>query len=158
GDLSVALALSLRPAVLDRDSAALVPAKFTQPFHEGANPTAPVGRSARAQEAYSRQRWLLRARRNRPRRRAADKRDELPPPHSITSSASCWRCRGTSRPIAFAVLRLITSSNLVGACAGRSAGFAPLRMRSTYEAERRKISAESGPYDIRPPSAANCRN
>jgi hypothetical protein len=31
----------------------------------------------------------------------------------------------------FAVLRLITSSYLVGACTGRSAGFSPLRMRST---------------------------
>ena len=30
---------------------------------------------------------LLRARRQRPRRRAADERDELAPPHSITSSA-----------------------------------------------------------------------
>ena len=38
---------------------------------------------------------------------------------------------GTSRPSALAVLRLITSSYLVGACTGRSAGFSPLRMRST---------------------------
>ena len=33
--------------------------------------------------------------------------------------------------LAFAVLRLITSSYFVGACTGRSAGFSPLRMRST---------------------------
>src|SRR5262249_20647195 len=33
-----------------------------------------------------------------------------------------------------------------------------LSMRSTYEAERRKISCVLGPYDISPPSAANCRN
>ena len=51
-------------------------------------------------------------------------------PHSITSSASCWRCKGTSRPSALAVLRLITSSNLTGAWTGSSLGFAPLRMRS----------------------------
>ena len=38
---------------------------------------------------------------------------------------------GTSRPSSFAVLRLMTSSYLVGACTGRSAGFSPLRMRST---------------------------
>ena len=38
---------------------------------------------------------------------------------------------GMSRPSALAVLRLITSSYLVGACTGRSAGFSPLRMRST---------------------------
>src|SRR5262249_44839459 len=30
-----------------------------------------------------------------------------------------------------AVLRLMTSSNLVGCCTDRSAGFSPLRMRST---------------------------
>ena len=35
--------------------------------------------------------------------------------YSITSSASCCRCKGTSRPSALAVLRLITSSNLMGA-------------------------------------------
>jgi hypothetical protein len=29
--------------------------------------------------------------------------------HSITSSAICWRCTGTSMPNAFAVLRLMTS-------------------------------------------------
>ena len=39
--------------------------------------------------------------------------------------------RRTSRPSALAVLRLMTSSYLVGACTGRSAGFSPLRMRST---------------------------
>jgi hypothetical protein len=38
---------------------------------------------------------------------------------------------GTSRPSALAVLRLIASSYLVGACTGRSEGFSPLRMRST---------------------------
>jgi hypothetical protein len=37
-----------------------------------------------------------------------------------TSSARSSSCGGTSRPSAFAVLRLITSSYLVGACIGRS--------------------------------------
>ena len=58
--------------------------------------------------------------------------DELAPlHHSITSSARASSEGGISRPSAFAVLRLITSSYLVGACTGRSAGFSPLRMRST---------------------------
>jgi hypothetical protein len=35
--------------------------------------------------------------------------------YSITSSASCWRWAGTSRPSALAVFMLITSSNLTGA-------------------------------------------
>src|SRR5262245_51640772 len=53
------------------------------------------------------------------------------PGYSITSSARASRVGGTSRPSALAVLRLMTSSYLVGACTGRSAGFSPLRMRST---------------------------
>src|SRR5207249_1170859 len=75
---------------------------------------------------------LLRARRERPgRSRAADERNELAAFHSITSSARASSVAGTSRPSAFAVFKLITSSNLVGACTGSSAGFSPLRMRST---------------------------
>src|SRR5262245_6064209 len=35
-----------------------------------------------------------------------------------------------SRPSALAVLRLMTSSYLLGACTGKSAGFSPFRMRS----------------------------
>jgi hypothetical protein len=51
--------------------------------------------------------------------------------YSITSSAPASSVGGKSRPSPFAVLRLITSSYLVGACTGRSVGFSPLRMRST---------------------------
>ena len=40
-------------------------------------------------------------------RRAAEQRDELAPPHSITSSARASSVGGTSRPSALAVLRLI---------------------------------------------------
>jgi len=71
-------------------------------------------------------------RRERPRRRAAEQRDELAPiHHSITSSARASRVGGTSSPSALAVLRLITSSNLTGAWTGSSLGFAPFRIRST---------------------------
>ena len=67
----------------------------------------------------------------RPRcRRAADKRDELPPlHHSITSSARASSVGGTARPSALAVLRLMKSSTFVDCWTGRSAGFSPLRMR-----------------------------
>src|SRR5215471_6763988 len=72
---------------------------------------------------------LLRARRERPRRRrAAEQRDEPPALHSITSSASESRLSEILMPSAFAVLRLITVSNLVVCITGRSAGFAPLRI------------------------------
>src|SRR5262245_29663219 len=75
-----------------------------------------------------RHRRLLRPRRERPRRRAAEQRDELATPdHSITSSARASREGGTVRPSALAVLRLSTVWYLVGACTGRSAGLAPFR-------------------------------
>ena len=58
----------------------------------------------------------------------------------MTSSAIASSLSGASSPSALAALRLITSPNLVGCWTGRSAGWAPLRMRLTYEAARRKIS------------------
>ena len=51
--------------------------------------------------------------------------------YSITASACASSVGGTMTPRALAVLRFITSSYLVGACTGRSAGFSPLRIRST---------------------------
>ena len=62
----------------------------------------------------------------------------VPPPlfpgtenHRISSSARSSTDCGIVRPRAFAVLRLITSSNLVGCSTGRSAGLAPSRILST---------------------------
>jgi hypothetical protein len=52
--------------------------------------------------------------------------------YSITSSAMASSLSGTSRPSALAVLRFMTSSNLVGCRTGRSPGLSPLRMRPTY--------------------------
>ena len=73
--------------------------------------------------------------------RAASGHAAAAPPSSVMNSRRCIirsprrrgraACGGISRPSALAVLRLITISNLVGACTGRSAGFSPLRMRST---------------------------
>jgi hypothetical protein len=53
--------------------------------------------------------------------------------YQITSARTCsdW---GIVRPSALAVFELMTSSNLVGCSTGRSAGFAPLRILSTYPA------------------------
>src|SRR5262245_62895719 len=50
---------------------------------------------------------LLRPRRERPRGSAAEQRDEVAPPHSITSSARASSVGGTSRPSVLAVCRLI---------------------------------------------------
>ena len=73
--------------------------------------------------------YLLRAPGNRPRRRrTAQQRDELAP--------------FQSRPIAFAVLMLITSSYLVGACTGRSAGLSP-RVCDRHRRPRAAMAAAS---------------
>jgi hypothetical protein len=58
-------------------------------------------------------------------------RYETRPAHSITSSARASNLSGMVSPSVFAVARLITSSNLVGCSTGRSAGFAPSRIRLT---------------------------
>src|SRR5262249_52434481 len=86
-----------------------------------------------------------RTRRERPCRRTTEQRYELAAVHSITSLAMACNVKGTVSPSAFAVFRLMTNSNLVGACTGRSPAFSPLRMRSAYEAARRKLSDKSTP-------------
>src|SRR5262249_473232 len=60
---------------------------------------------------------------------------------SARNSSDC----GIVRLSAFAVLRLITNSNFVGCSTGRSAGFAPFKILSTYVAARRTRSAKFGP-------------
>ena len=80
---------------------------------------------------------LLRARRERPRRRrAAEKRDELAPFHSITSSALAIRVSGTVTPSVLAVFRFTTSSNFTARSMGKFAGGVPFRILSTKDAER----------------------
>jgi hypothetical protein len=51
--------------------------------------------------------------------------------YSITSSAVANISGGMVQPMAFAVLRLMISSNLVTCSTGRSAGLAPFRILST---------------------------
>ena len=51
--------------------------------------------------------------------------------HWMILSARCSSVCGMASPSAFAVYKLMTSSNLVGCSTGRSAGFAPLKILST---------------------------
>src|SRR5262249_61197553 len=94
-------------------------------------PTPAVLSAARppAEPADHRHRRLLRARRERPRRRAAEQCDELAALHSMTSSARAERRGGTSRPSAFAVLRLMTNLNFLDCTTGSSAVFFPFGVR-----------------------------
>src|SRR5262249_30236158 len=73
--------------------------------------------------------------------------------YSITSSAVARRVCGIVSPSARNALRLMNSSNLTGACTGKSAGFSPLIMRLIYSADLRKISGVLTPYENIPPSA-----
>src|SRR5262249_21090289 len=123
---------TLRPPVFDLDVMVLDVTGSPKPL-PNSEQRAPLRLDRTAiDKPDHRHRSLLRPRRERPRGgSAAEQRYELAPPHSITSSARASSVDGTSRPSTFAVLRLITNSYLVGACTGRSAGFSPLRMRST---------------------------
>src|SRR5271165_3176342 len=60
--------------------------------------------------------------------------------YSITSSARRGSAGGMFKPSALAVFMLTTSSYLLGACTGRSLGFSPRKMRSTWPAAPRKCS------------------
>src|SRR6516165_8702151 len=124
--------ISTRVSMLDLDIAVLGPAERLETLAKCNDPSQHFGivlgvwmQECDAPHALA----LLRARRERPRRCAAEQRDERAPLHSITSSARASRVGGTSRPIALAVCRLMTNSNLVACTTGRSAGFSPLRMR-----------------------------
>src|SRR5262249_25593881 len=119
---------TVRPAIFDRHVLPRDVAGFTEALPEWRQVLFVLVSRPAIEDPDYRYRGLLRPRRNRPRRRATEQRDELAPSdHSITSSARASTVAGTSRPSALAVLRLITSSYLVGACTGRSAGFSPLR-------------------------------
>src|SRR5262249_42086696 len=122
--------LTVGPAILDGDVAAVDEAGFTQASTERDHAVRIFRSRYAVEDSDHRHRRLLRARRERPRRRAAEERDELAPPHSITSSARKRNDSGIFRPNAFAVLTLIANSYLVGSCTGSSPGLAPRRTRS----------------------------
>jgi len=123
--------LIVSPALLDDDIASFDEPFLAQPFAEFRHEVRKRRGERVAKKPDHRHRSLLRVRRNRPRSsRATEQRDEVPPFHSITSSARPSMVAGTVMPSAFAVLRLITSSNLVGCSTGRSLGLAPFRILS----------------------------
>src|SRR5262249_38620617 len=77
-DLGVALRASLRPPIDDGGGSAFNPTEFVQSLHKRRNIRSPGQRRGRPQEPDGRQlSRLLRVRRERPRRRAAEQCDEL---------------------------------------------------------------------------------
>ncbi len=75
------IVLAIRPAKFDRHVVALDIARFAQAFPERAYKTRVLVRRSAVEEADNRQGRLLSARRERPRGRAAEQRDELAPLH-----------------------------------------------------------------------------
>src|SRR4029453_1841945 len=69
--------------------------------------------------------------------------------HWITSSARSSTDGGIVTPSALAVLRLMISSNFVGSSTGKSAGLAPLRIRSTGRGASEHL-ADIGPVGHEP--------
>ena len=120
--------LILRPAVFDCDvSPSTKPTSFRPWRNPRRRSEAPrgVGRETRSPASPA----AAPAPPAATRRRAAEQRDELASPHSITSSARASSDGGTASPSARAVFKLMTSSNLVDCTTGKSAGLAPLRTR-----------------------------
>src|SRR6516162_602602 len=128
GKAPVSLGITSGPPFVDLQIAAYLPAELFKPLIKRDQPALGLRVVADAHQDAdaSRSLSLLRVRAERPScRRTAEQRDELAPSHhSITSSARADTPGGTSRPSAFAVIRLMTNSNLVDCIAGRSAGLA----------------------------------
>src|SRR5262249_43369999 len=116
------------PTILDRDILTIDVTGLPHAAIECSELLAPGSGRAAVEESDNRHR-LLRTRRERPCRRAAEQRDEVATPHSITSSARPDSGSGMVMPSVLAVLRLMNSSILVDCWTGRSVGFSPLRIR-----------------------------
>src|SRR5262245_4827589 len=111
------------PPVFDRDVLPLDVTGVTQASVKSREKLACQFERCKVEKPDHRHRRLLRACGESPRnRRAAEQRDELAPPHSITSSARSRNDSGIWRPSALAVVRLTTRSNLVGCSTGISPG------------------------------------
>src|SRR5262249_37493900 len=98
------------PANIDVEILALNPSKLPERLHECRQIRLSHRISRRIAHQHADPPRLLRSRRKRPRRRAAEQRDELAAFHSITSSASSTNESGIVSPIPLAALRLTINS------------------------------------------------
>src|SRR5262249_11492866 len=136
GQFRKPLVMVIRPAVVDRDVLILDESPLLEPFAKGSNAILVASGRRDTYPSDHRHRRLLRTRRNRPRRRAAEQRQERAPSHSITSSARASSVCGKSNPSALAVCKLMVKLNLVERSTGRSAAFTPFSILSTKAAAR----------------------
>jgi hypothetical protein len=90
--------VAVRPAEFDYDVAALGITDFSKALSERRQKTGVRLRKARMEKSNDRHRGLLRVRRERRRRCAAEQRDELAPSHAGHGLPSQWVCRTISLP------------------------------------------------------------
>jgi hypothetical protein len=117
----VALISALCPAILNREVATVDPTEFAEPLHKSGNPLV-LDRRQGAQESDGRQlARLLRARRKRPCRRAAQKCDELT---ALNPRHGEFSCTAGGRQAATPVYRALnlpdTSRQILGVDLNRS--------------------------------------
>src|SRR5215203_5572819 len=87
-ELGQALVPAFRPSIFDCDGLTFNEAGFGKALAERPHTAGPLVRRGATKDANDRhRRALLRPRGGGPRRRHTDPRDDLPSPHSITSSA-----------------------------------------------------------------------
>src|SRR5262249_48924489 len=129
GESRQPLILIVRPTVFDGEILPLDIARLAQGLAKRAHIVRVADSRGEPEEPDHRLAPTLPAGGDWPSRRATESRNKPAPVHSIISSARASSVAGRSMSSALAVLRLITSSNLVGSWTGRSPGFSPLRMR-----------------------------
>src|SRR5215472_4106194 len=142
-------ALAMRPPVLDLHVLSFDPAKIPETLSESVERLRPAPWIPVSEVSNSGRRFLggLRAGHERRDEESAGERleEHAPRAHWMISSARPISACGIVRPRALALLRLMTSSNLVGCSTGKSLGLAPFRILSTNTATRRHMSLMSGP-------------
>src|SRR5262245_42852509 len=140
--------MSISKAKLDRNISSLYVAQFLEFLHEGFDGRTSRRRWAETQNTdapYPVLRLCEHGERGAKGARSHCEEQWPARRHSITRSARTRIDRGIVRPRALAVLRLITSSNVLACSTGKSPGLAPLRILSTKTAERRAIASRLGP-------------
>src|SRR5262249_33712009 len=115
-EFAYAIGITRAPAIVDLHIPADCPAQLLQPLMESREARLSfriIGGEIHEHADAPHPLALLRIRRERPRGRAAEQRDELAPFHSNTSSARPDKGSGTVMPSTLAVFRFRKSSTLV---------------------------------------------
>src|SRR5947208_13700060 len=138
--------MAFRPAIFDADIFAFEKAGLPKSVTKRSQIGGRFRWRTRTQESNYPYCLLLRGYRERPcGSRTANKRDELAPPHSITSSARNKSDVGMDIPRACAVRMLSTVSDFVGRSIGSAAGSAPRATLPARTPASRYTLGRSGP-------------